>query len=67
MLDAGAFIETIESRQGLKVACIEEIAIELGYIDKYKFIEIANSMSKSNYGKYLLKLLKVPQFRWYCF
>jgi glucose-1-phosphate thymidylyltransferase len=58
LLEAGSFIQTIEKRQGLKVACIEEIVFELGYISKEQLINIANSLSKTHYGEYLLKLAK---------
>ena len=55
LLEASAFIETIEKRQGLKVACIEEIAFEQGYISKEQLIELAQPLSKNQYGQYLLK------------
>jgi glucose-1-phosphate thymidylyltransferase len=55
LLEAGTFIETIEKRQGLKVACIEEIAFDQGYIDKYQLIELAKPLVKNQYGQYLLK------------
>ena len=56
LLEASTFIETIERRQGLKVACIEEIAFENGYINKEELIELAKPLSKNQYGQYLLKL-----------
>ena len=56
LLEASMFIETIERRQGLKVACIEEIAFEKGYISREKLIEIANVMKNNQYGQYLLDL-----------
>ena len=56
LLEASKFIETIERRQGLKVACIEEIAFEKGYISKKQIISIADQMKKNQYGKYLLSL-----------
>ena len=52
------FIETIEKRQGLKVACIEEIAYRMGYIDSDQLMGLAEPLNKSNYGKYLLDLIK---------
>ena len=58
LLEAGNFIQTIEKRQGLKVACLEEIAYEKGFISKEKVIEIAGKLSKTGYGQYLLKRLK---------
>ena len=56
LLEASTFIETIERRQGLKVACIEEIAFEQGYITKEQLIELAQPLSKNQYGQYLLRL-----------
>jgi glucose-1-phosphate thymidylyltransferase len=55
LLEASSFIETIEKRQGLKVACIEEIAFEQGYITKEQLIELAQPLKKNQYGQYLLK------------
>jgi len=55
LLDASIFIETIERRQGLKVACIEEIAFEKGYINKEQLIELAQPLAKNQYGQYLLR------------
>jgi len=55
LLEASTFIETIENRQGLKVACIEEIAFEMGYITKDRLIELAQPLIKNQYGQYLLK------------
>ena len=59
LLAASTFIETIESRQGLKVACIEEIAFDQGYISKNQLLELANQLSNSQYGQYLSKCIKV--------
>jgi glucose-1-phosphate thymidylyltransferase len=59
LLEASKFIETIERRQGLKVACIEEIALDKGYISKEKLASIANAMNKNQYGKYLLRHIEV--------
>lgn len=58
MLEASQFIETIEERQGLKVACLEEIAYNKGYISADQLRELAQPMSKNQYGQYLLKLIK---------
>ena len=53
--EASTFIEVIEKRQGLKVACLEEIAYKHGWISKQQLIDIAQPMAKNDYGKYLLK------------
>jgi glucose-1-phosphate thymidylyltransferase len=55
LLEASTFIETIERRQGLKVACIEEIAFEQGFISKEKLLTLANSLKNNQYGQYLLR------------
>lgn len=55
LLEASNYIQTIENRQGLKVACIEEIAFEMGYINKEKLIELAQPLIKNQYGQYLLR------------
>ena len=55
LLEASNYIQTIENRQGLKVACIEEIAYEMGYISKEKLIELAQPFKKNQYGQYLLR------------
>lgn len=54
--EASTFIECIEKRQGLKVACLEEIAFKQGWISKEQLIKEAEPMAKNNYGKYLLQL-----------
>jgi len=58
LIEAGSFIQTIEKRQGLKVACLEEIAYEEGFIDAQKVKELAKPLSKTGYGQYLLKRIK---------
>ena len=58
LMEAGQFIETIEKRQGLKVACLEEIAFNMKYIDKAQLIKLAQPLKKNGYGQYLLKLTK---------
>ncbi len=58
LLEASAFIETIEKRQGLKIACIEDIAYEQGYISKQELIDLAQPLLKNQYGQYLLKRAK---------
>jgi glucose-1-phosphate thymidylyltransferase len=57
-MEAGQFIETIEKRQGLKVACLEEIAFRMNYIDKEQLLKLAEPLQKNGYGQYLLKLPK---------
>jgi glucose-1-phosphate thymidylyltransferase len=61
LLEASAFIETIEKRQGLKVACLEEIAFEKGYIKKEQLLELAEPLKKNQYGQYLLKIAEQPR------
>jgi len=61
LLEASAFIETIEKRQGLKVACLEEIAFEKGYITKEQLLELAQPLKKNKYGQYLLKIAEQPR------
>ncbi|MBO4721110.1 MAG: glucose-1-phosphate thymidylyltransferase RfbA [Prevotella sp.] len=56
--EASTFIEVIEKRQGLKVACLEEIAFKRGWITKEQLAEVAKPMAKNDYGKYLLSLTK---------
>ncbi|MDC0597616.1 glucose-1-phosphate thymidylyltransferase RfbA [Candidatus Pseudothioglobus singularis] len=58
LLEASTFIEIIERRQGLKVACIEEIAFKKGYIDRQQLIDLALPLSKNQYGQYLLRISK---------
>lgn len=59
--EASTFIEAIEKRQGLKVACLEEIAYNRGWITKEKLLDIAKPMEKNDYGKYLLRLANGKQ------
>ncbi|MGK0552342.1 glucose-1-phosphate thymidylyltransferase RfbA [Enterococcus faecalis] len=56
LLEASTFIETIEKRQNLKVACLEEIAYRMGYITKEALVELAQPLKKNGYGQYLLRL-----------
>jgi glucose-1-phosphate thymidylyltransferase len=60
LLAASMFIETIEKRQGLKVACPEEIAFRMGYIDAGQLQALADSIGNSSYGKYLKSILNEP-------
>ena len=55
--DASTFVEVIEKRQGLKIACLEDIAYRKGWIDAERLREIAAPMAKNQYGQYLLKLI----------
>jgi len=56
LLEASQFIETVEKRQSLKIACLEEIAYKMGYISKEKLVELAEPLKKNQYGQYLLKI-----------
>jgi len=58
LMEAGQFVETIEKRQGLKVACLEEIAFRMKYIDAEQVKKLAEPLRKNGYGQYLLKLIK---------
>jgi glucose-1-phosphate thymidylyltransferase len=58
LMEAGQFVETIEKRQGLKVACLEEIAYNMKYIDKVQLNKLAEPLKKNSYGQYLLKIAK---------
>jgi len=58
LIEAGQFVQTIEHRQGYKIACLEEIAYNNGWIDKTEVLEIAKPLSKNGYGKYLKELVK---------
>ncbi len=60
LLQAGTFIQTIEERQGLKIACPEEIAYRMGYIDAEQVRRLAQPLLKTTYGQYLLQLLQDP-------
>ncbi len=57
LIEAGQFVQTIEHRQGYKIACLEEIAFKKGWIDKEKVLEIAKPLSKNGYGEYLYSLV----------
>lgn len=56
LLEASNFIATIENRQGLKIACLEEIAYRSGYIDREQLVKLAEPLNKNHYGEYLLKI-----------
>jgi glucose-1-phosphate thymidylyltransferase len=58
LLEASQYVQVIEARQGLKIACIEEIAYRQGFIDRDQFAKLAESLKKSTYGQYLLDILE---------
>ncbi len=62
LLEACMFIQTIEKRQGLKIACVEEIAYRMGYIDAEQVRNLAESLNKNDYGKYLLQVIDGSRF-----
>jgi glucose-1-phosphate thymidylyltransferase len=57
LIDAASFVQTLEQRQGMKVACPEEIAYRMGFITRAQLVELAHSLLKSGYGEYLTRLL----------
>ena len=63
LLEASQYIETIERRQGLKIACPEEIAYRLGYIDAAALERLGQALAKNGYGQYLLEILRDPGVR----
>jgi glucose-1-phosphate thymidylyltransferase len=60
---ASSFIQALQERQGVKISCVEEIAYRLGYIDKKKLKKLARPMTKNDYGKYLLEIIKETESR----
>jgi glucose-1-phosphate thymidylyltransferase len=56
LLETSQFVQTIEKRQGLKIACLEEIAYHLDYINTQQLKELAEPLAKNDYGKYLLRI-----------
>ncbi|MBR4643282.1 MAG: glucose-1-phosphate thymidylyltransferase RfbA [Selenomonadaceae bacterium] len=58
LLQAGTFVHTIQTRQGLKISCIEEIAYRMNYIDEEQLLKLAEPLAKNEYGKYLQRLAK---------
>ena len=58
-MQAGQFIQVIEERQGLKIGCIEEVAYEMGFIDRAQLEKLGYQYAKSGYGEYLLRLLAI--------
>ena len=57
LIDAACFVQTLEQRQGMKVACPEEIAYRMGFITRTQLMALADSLLKSGYGEYLTRLL----------
>ena len=60
LLEASEFVRTIELRQGLKIACVEEVAFRMGYINEDRLLHLAQDFSKSGYGSYLERLIRDP-------
>ena len=58
LLQAAAFVETMEQRQGLKIACVEEVAYRMGYISATQVKELSRDLCKNSYGEYLLRVLE---------
>ncbi len=58
LIDAASFVQTLEQRQGMKIACPEEIAYRMGFISRSQLLELAKSLNKSGYGDYLLNLVE---------
>ena len=56
LIQAGTFVQTVEHRQGFKIACLEEIAFRKGWIDRAALVQAANEMAKTGYGQYLQKV-----------
>jgi glucose-1-phosphate thymidylyltransferase len=59
LIDAASFVRTLETRQGMKVACLEEIAFRLGFIDRDQVVILAKSLEKSGYGNYLIDVIRL--------
>ena len=60
LLNAANFVQIVESRQGLKIACLEEVALNLGYVSVEQVREQATANAKTDYGQYLLRLVEHP-------
>ena len=60
LIDAGTFVQTLEMRQGMKVACLEEVAFRQGFIDQEQLRGLIEPLEKSGYGRYLIEILRLP-------
>lgn len=63
LIDAGTFVQTLEKRQGMKVACLEEIAFRQGFINEDQLLGLIQPLEKSGYGRYLNEILRLPEAR----
>jgi len=63
LLDAGQFVQTIELRQGYKIACLEEIAWRRGFINDEQFRAVGESLKMTEYGQYILSLIEENNYR----
>jgi glucose-1-phosphate thymidylyltransferase len=63
LLEAGQFVETIERRQGFKIACIEEVSYRMGFIDHNQLLKLGENLKASSYGQYILKIAREENFR----
>ena len=61
LLEASNFVEAVQTRQGLYIACLEEIAYRKGYINREQLLELAKPLMKTEYGQYLVKISKEKQ------
>lgn len=62
LIDAGTFVQTLEKRQGMKIACLEEVAFRLGFINRDQLLALAQPLEKSGYGRYLNEITRLPHF-----
>ena len=61
LLEAAEFVRTLEHRQGFKIACIEEIAFEMGLIDRDQLMSLGKELGKSNYGQYIQRIARTDR------
>jgi glucose-1-phosphate thymidylyltransferase len=62
LIDAGTFVQSLEKRQGMKIACLEEVAFRLGFINRDQLLALAQPLEKSGYGRYLNEITRLPHF-----